>query len=240
MGVVFIKRTFGLKNISQVKAHAKYIGFRSRELPEEEKGFFDKDNDKFADYKKFIKRIESNRAIRHPNAVKAHKLIFSLKEVDYNAYKRSGKDYKDLIRNTLKEYEEKHNVKLDWIASLHNSEGHPHAHVIIKAVSDIKDKDGRFKRIYLKKEDFKELKGIFDKEFDKDVIYKEGEKYHLKDTFKDIDKGFKEINELGKGLEIVTAKIKYDIEKKQNESEYKKDMDIQKSIRNDRNNERER
>src|SRR5690554_4904341 len=117
--VAFIKWTGGLKSITKVKAHVKYVGFRSQER--EEKGFFGRDDDR-VNYNDFLKRIENNPALKHTESIKAHKLIFALKEEEYKAYKRSGKDFKDLARETLKQYENKYNVKLDWIGNIHNSD----------------------------------------------------------------------------------------------------------------------
>lgn len=226
---VFIKKTGSIKTIKQLVAHSKYIGFRSREIEDNSKGFFGRDNN-YEDYKKFIKRIQNNKAIKHPNSIKAHKLVFSLKGVDYGAYKRSGKNYKELIRKTLNEYEKKHGIKLDWIASIHDFKGHPHVHVIIKAVSDSKDKDGRNKRVFLKKNDFKEMKDIFNKEFEKDVKYRLYEKYNLKSVFKDISKGF----------EQVLKGTSYDLEKENRETEYKKKQQLKKRKQREREEERER
>lgn len=223
---VFIKGVRGLQTIDQVKAHSKYIGFRSQEKEKgdnQQAGFFSKDFDKYADYKSFIKRIKDNPALKHPKSIKAQKLIFSLKDKDYNAYLKSGKDYKDLIRATLKEYEEKHNVKLDWIASVHTIDGngksnHPHVHVIIKGVSDIKDKDGRYKRIKFSKNDFKDMKDTFNKEFEKEAQYETFEKYKID----------KSINDIGKAFEMVLKEIKRENEKHIAESEFKKQKAIRK------------
>jgi hypothetical protein len=190
MSKVLIKRTRGLQTIAQVVSHAKYVGFRSSET--KEKGFFGRDSDK-VDYKEFVQRIESNKALKHSSSIKVQKLVFSLKQVDYDAYKRSGKDYKDLIRETLSKYERRYGVKLDWIANVHEKEGHPHAHVIIKGVSDEKGADGRYKRIYFTKEDFKEMKGDFDKEFEKDAVYHMEEKFDMKTILKDVAKGFENV-----------------------------------------------
>lgn len=218
MGYVFIKRTRGLQKIEQVKAHAKYVGFRAQES--KEKGFFGRESDK-VDYKDFVKRVENNPALQHSSSIKAQKLIFSLKENDYVAYLRSGKDYKDLVRNTLHEYEVKHNVKLDWIANIHDTEGHPHVHVIIKGVADEKDKDGRYKRIYFKKDDFKDMKANFDREFEKDAKYHLFEKIDINKTMLDISKGF----------ENVTRNISNDIEKEQAKADFEKHKDIEAKIK---------
>lgn len=234
MGVL-IKRTGGVQKIKDLKAHLGYIGFRSREKDDEKKGFFNREVDN-ANFKEFVTRIETNRALKHPKSIKAHKLVFSLKQKDYEAYLKSGKDYKDLIRATLKEYEEKHGIKLDWIASIHDAEGHPHAHVVIKAVSDEKDKEGKYKRIFFKKEDFKEMKDIFNKEFEKEVEYKEYEK---------LTKDEKQFNsmllDIGKGFELVGRQIQRDVEKEQFKKEVKKRKDIRKAInKQKREKERER
>ncbi|WP_061311258.1 hypothetical protein [Clostridium botulinum] len=220
---VFIKRTGGLNNISKLKSHLKYIGFRSREHKDDEKGFFGKD-DNYYQYNEFIDKIQNDKALKHPKAVKAHKLVFSLKGVDYKAYSNSEKDYKDLIRATLKEYEDKKGVKLDWIASIHNAEGHPHVHVVIKATSQ-KDKEGKSKRIFFKKEDYREMKNIFNKEFEREAEYK---------GFSHIDqKEFdKTLNDIGKAFEAVTRSIEREIDKEEYLREISKDKEIKKEIKN--------
>ena len=141
--------------ISRLVSHLKYIGFRSRELSE--KGFFDRASDN-TDYRKFVKRIMDNKALRHPLCIKAHKLMFALHANDYKAYLRSGKDFKDIIRRTLELYEKEKGVKLDWIANAHNeSRKNPHCHVVIKGVSDAKGDRG-YTRIKFTGNDFKRMR----------------------------------------------------------------------------------
>ena len=223
---VFIKKTGGIKDICNLEAHLKYIGFRSREK-KEDKGFFSRDSNN-SNYKDFINRIKDNKALRHPKSIKAHKLVFSLREDEYKAYKRSGKDYKDLIRETIKEYEEKHGIKLDWIASIHEEEGHPHIHVVIKGVSE--DRNGKFKRIFFRKEDFQELKDVFNKEFKKEVKYKE---------FERVD--FKSINlDISKGIQRVLDGIAYEIRKDERETEFKKKRSLKRKERENNKYNRER
>lgn len=223
---VFIKRTGGSKDIGNLKAHLKYIGFRSREK-KDDKGFFSKDSNN-ANYKDFINRVKDNKALRHPKSIKAHKLVFSLREEEYKAYKRSNKDYKDLIRETIKEYEDKYGMKLDWIASIHEEQGHPHVHVVIKGVSE--DRDKKWKRIFFRKEDFKELKDIFNKEFSKEVEYKEYERIDLKSINLDISKG----------IQRVLDGISYEIKKDERETEIKKRRSLRKKEQEKYNNSRER
>lgn len=225
MAKVFIKATRPLNKIEQVIAHAKYVGFRSKEV--NEKGFFGRDSDR-VDYNEFVERIKNNPALKHSRSIKAHKLFFSLKEVDYNAYLRSGKDYKDLIRKTLAVYEDKHGVKLDWIANIHAKEGHPHCHVIIKGVSDSKDKNGRYKRIKFVVDDFREMKSNFDKEFYKDVQYTKDE---LQKTLLTNKEQNKIMNDISKGFEQVTRGIANDIEREQKLAEMEKVRDAKKASR---------
>lgn len=226
---VFVKKTGSINNTSKIKAHIKYIGFRSREVDEKTKGFFDRNNNG-VNYKEFLDRVKNDKALQHPKSVKAQKLIFSLRENDYANYKKSGKDFKHLIRATLKEYESKKGVKLDWIASTHEKEGHPHTHIIIKAVSDRKGNE-KSKRIYFKKEDFKDLKEIFNKNFEKEVQYDRAYELHhskeFKNIIKDINKGFDKARSMSKGLDILKNSI--DREIKRNEME--KEMEKQKQLR---------
>lgn len=235
MGKVFIKNTRALNKINQVEAHAKYVGFRSKEISE--KGFFGRDSNK-VDYKEFVKRIEKHPALQHSKSIKAHKLIFSLKEVDYNAYLRSGKDYKDLVRKTLEYYENKHGVKLDWIANTHAKEGHPHCHVIIKGVSDLKDSEGKYKRIKFSKEDYKEMKEIFDKEFYKDVQYRPEE---LEKSLLDKNAQDKIMKDIANGFRAVTNDIAREAEKQQKQGEYERQRDVEiETQKNKKNKDRER
>lgn len=227
MAKVFIKCTRPLQTVQQIKSHAKYIGFRSKEVGE--KGFFDKYNNN-SDYKEFIKTIEDNPALKHSKSVKAHKLIFSLREKDYTAYKRSGKDYKDLIRSTLADYEKRNGVKLLWVANIHEKEGHPHCHVIIMGVSSERDSSGKYKRIFFKKEDYEQMKKDFDVEFDKDADYHFLEKI-------DFDKT---LNDIGKGFEQVTRHIAKEAEKVQKEAERKKDKELDKKSRDNSKKDRGR
>jgi len=198
---VVIKATRALSNIKSVESHIKYVGFRSREL--DNKGFFgpEKDNE---DWKKFYSRIKESPALKHPNAIKVQKLIFSLKGPHYEQYKRSGKDYKDIVRETLKTYETNHKVKLDWIANIHDqgqSKSHPHCHVIIKGVSDTKGDRGHT-RIYIDKEDLKDLRESFEREFD------DGRQAHLHEKLADVVK--ENMNDVAKGFEAVTRNIERD------------------------------
>ena len=98
MGVI-VKKTGQLSKVSDLKAHIKYIGFRSQEIDKELKDgrFF---NDKFdnVNYKGFLKGIENNKALQHPKSIKGHKFVFSLNQREYEAYLKSGKELQARVK----------------------------------------------------------------------------------------------------------------------------------------------
>lgn len=238
---VIIKKTGQINNIQKLKSHIKYIGFRSQEIEKGgetfqlEKGhFFSKYADN-SNYKTFINSIEKNKALKYGKSVKAHKFIFSLTEKDYQAYLKSGKDYKDLVRKTLESYERKKGVKLNWIATEHLVDGkgkshHPHCHVVIQGVSE-PDKEGKVKRIKFYKEDFKELREEFDKELRREIGTREKD-FNIKEYYNN-----KLSKDIGKGFELVGKQIQKDIKK--NEREIQREHYLEQQRRKNRE-ERER
>jgi hypothetical protein len=58
----------------------------------------------------------------------------------------------------MSKFEEARQIRLEWFASVHDSETHPHCHVVIKAV--YMNQDGREMRLRFNKEDLKELRQI--------------------------------------------------------------------------------
>lgn len=233
MGVVVKHTGYISKGISQVKAHLKYIGFRSDEvltkvIREEfnlEKGKFFNDKKDSVDYKKFIKSIEDNKALKHKKSIKAHKFVFSLKEKDLENYLKlsGGKTYRDLIRNTMNEYSKKTGQNLDWIAVEHMVEGnskdgfkkskHPHVHVVIKGVSENKSGNKTInERVKFNKDDYKLMRDIFDKEFNKVCEY---EKFKEYDKFNQIDKAL--FDKTKKVVKAVQKAVEIDFREKQQE-----------------------
>lgn len=215
MGVI-VKKTGQLSKVSDLKAHIKYIGFRSQEIDKELKDgrFF---NDKFdnVNYKGFLKGIENNKALQHPKSIKGHKFVFSLNQREYEAYLKSGKDYKDIIRKVLHDYEKEKNLKLDWVGSIHLVDGkgksnHPHCHVVISGVSK-PDKDGKVTRVKFYKDDFKSLRSHFDNEIKKEIgtLEHEFKNYEKEDFLRDISKGF----------EMVAKEIQKEVAKEQYRTE---------------------
>lgn len=216
MGVI-VKKTGQLSKVSDLKAHIKYIGFRSQEIDKELKDgrFF---NDKFdnVNYKSFLSGIENNKALKHPKSVKGHKLVFSLNQREYEAYLKSGKDYKDIIRKVLSDYEKEKNLKLDWVGSVHLVDGkgksnHPHCHVVISGVSK-PDKEGKVTRIKFLKDDFKSLRSHFDNEVKKEIGT-------LEHDFKSYEKGNELLRDISKGFEMVLREIQKEAAKEQYKAE---------------------
>jgi len=56
----------------------------------------------------------------------------------------------------MEQYEPRRQIRLDWFAAFHDSETHPHCHVIIKAVCE--NRDGQEMRLRFNKEDLRELR----------------------------------------------------------------------------------
>ena len=212
---VFIKRTRGLQQVSQVLSHMSYVGRGSKTLAEHEKdAFFSRDEDS-ASKKEFLDRIRSHPSLQHPLSIKAQKLVFSLKELDYEEYKNSGKDYKELVRETLTRYEKEHGVKLDWIANVHAENGaksHPHCHVIIKGVSDTRGERG-FNRIHFTNDDLAKMRETFLQTLEREVP---------RDPYEEIERMNRTMADMSRGWQAVAAAIEQEV--KQNELEMEREQ----------------
>lgn len=233
-------KQFGERNLKNAIAHIKYVGFRSREVGDK-KGFFSEKSEN-ADYKAFIRRIEDNKALQHSNTVKIQKIVIALQKEEYDIYKHSGKDLKDIVRDTIKQYESEHNVKLDWVANIHHeNEKNPHAHIIIKGVTDNAGDRGTSQRVKLNTTDAKKMRQMaqdhIDKYFDKDYAKEYWKEFFKnnpdKSTFKNnFEK--KEVNyfksktferDITKAGENIFKKIASDIKKETSKAEYQGQRD---------------
>ena len=216
-GRAFVKNRFPTKNINATKRGAYYIGVDSQDVklePELQKRWFGPNQDLITDPNHFVERVRNNRALKHDKAVKSHHLIFSLRRVDYDAYKRSGQDYKNIVRSIIGDYEKKHGVKLDWIAHTHDgkkSKEHPHCHVIVKAVSDNLGDRG-YMRIKFMADDMKEMRASMEQELDRHAQYHA----HERDDVSGLSKSF------GQSFDGVMQSIAEDAERKKRESEFER------------------
>ncbi|MFD1674156.1 hypothetical protein [Alicyclobacillus fodiniaquatilis] len=138
------------KDIQSARNNIKYIGFRSRESEEEERGLFNRDLDQGADYEIFLNKIESHPALQHDSTVKMHTMILSMYENDYRSLLESGSNLKDLAREVLSDLEEHKGMKLEWIGAVHEKSGHPHVHIGIMSVGVTPE--GVTRRLYLNRD----------------------------------------------------------------------------------------
>lgn len=213
----FVKNLKPTKNINTLKSGVRYIGIESKDLEKNadlQRKWFGRDEDLITDSKPFVDRVANHRALKHPKATKSHHLVFSLRKVDYEAYKRGGVDYKDLVRSVLGDYEKKHGVKLDWIAHIHDgdkSDSHPHCHVIVKAVSDTLGDRG-FSRIKFYGNDMKDMRVSMEQELDRHAKYRLMERVDIRGISETFSKSFASVME----------SLAYDSERKKQEAEYER------------------
>jgi len=125
------------KHLDRARKSVRYHAFRSREVPGEQRGIFDRDKD-HADVAAFIRSLDDpltrpretkNRTIHY--AV-MHRLIFSLSRQEFDSCGLTS--WKPVIREALGAVERYHGIRLEWVAAEHQSRTHPHVHVDIKSV----------------------------------------------------------------------------------------------------------
>ena len=123
----------------------------------------------------------------------------------------------------MNEYSKKTGQNLDWIAVEHMVEGnskdgfkkskHPHVHVVIKGVSENKSGNKTInERVKFNKDDYKLMRDIFDKEFNKVCEY---EKFKEYDKFNQIDKAL--FDKTKKVVKAVQKVVEIDFREKQQE-----------------------
>lgn len=131
----FASHNRGGKPITHVKEHIKYME-ADREHHRTDPVLFNKTEDKIHRRDFFQKLNEQPK-----QGVVGHKFVISMSEDERQQY---GTDLKELVRDTMNRFEGKHNVKLDWIAAVHDDEGHPHAHIVIRGYNE----DGKQVGVY--------------------------------------------------------------------------------------------
>jgi hypothetical protein len=146
------------KSLAGAKRMVHYIAFRSRELPEERKGGFARDHDQ-ANVDHFCSGLD-HRLTRHSQVPVAFHGIFSLPKEE--AERAGLTDWKPFVREVIAKYEASREIRLDWFAAVHDSETHPHAHIVIKAV--YQNRDGVEMRLRFNREDLKELRRLAGKQ----------------------------------------------------------------------------
>uniref|UniRef100_UPI0011E7B4FF relaxase/mobilization nuclease domain-containing protein n=3 Tax=Bacteria TaxID=2 RepID=UPI0011E7B4FF len=125
-----------------------------------------------------IERIEFFKKLNEQpkRGVVGHKLVISLSEDEHERY---ATDLKELVRDTMNRFEGKHNVKLDWVAAVHDDKGHPHAHVVIRGYNE----DG--KQVGLYPSHLKDLQAFAEQEKERQFERSKG-KNKTRDFFKEL------------------------------------------------------
>lgn len=176
------------KPIASLKSHIKYIeADKDHHLNKPE--LFNKDQDK-VERKDFFKKLGE----QPQRGVVGHKLVISLSA---DEQQKLGTDMKQLVRDTMDRFEIKHNVKLDWVGSIHNDEGHPHCHIVIRGYDDLGKQVGMYPK------HIKDFQHIADQEKERQ-FERQPEMQIDRDIFKELEQEQQMIPELGKswGLEI--------------------------------------
>ncbi|SGX34504.1 relaxase/mobilization nuclease domain-containing protein [Staphylococcus argenteus] len=169
----FIKVT-NTKSISKVGAHCKYIGYRSRENHQNERGLFDRNKDNGASHKQFVQRLNERRSLRHSQSNKAFKVVLSWRENDARELGLHDEQrYKEVARDFVERIEKDKNMKLDYIGAVHMKDDHPHIHLVISGVGDDKE-TGQDRRLRLNfKEDLPRYKDELDRDIGADRLIQE-------------------------------------------------------------------
>lgn len=110
-----------------IKRHIKYI--------EQDKDHHQNKPVLFNDKDDYVNRIQFYQKINaQPNrGVVGHKLVLTMSEEEW---REDRIDLKELTRETMASYSMQQKKKLDWVASIHQDKGHPHAHIVIRGVDD--------------------------------------------------------------------------------------------------------
>lgn len=131
----FASHNGGGKPITHIKEHIKYIE-ADREHHRSQPELFNQDHD-HVDRKEFFQKLNE----QPHRGVVGHKLVITISEDEQQKY---GTDMKTLVRDTMNRFELKHDVRLDWVASVHDDKDHPHAHVVVRGYNE----DGKQVGIY--------------------------------------------------------------------------------------------
>lgn len=173
--MTFMKVT-NTKSIDKVKAHAKYIGFRSRENHQNERGLFNREKDIGASHTQFAQRLSERRSLSHSQSNKAFKVVLSWREKDARELGiHDEQKYREVARNYIEQLEKDKNMKLDYIGAVHMKDGHPHVHLVISGVGDDRE-TGQDRRLRIDfKEDVPKHKDFIDKDIGADRLKQERE-----------------------------------------------------------------
>jgi type IV secretory pathway VirD2 relaxase len=87
-------------------------------------------------------------------ANKAYKMHISLSEREFRQLGLTS--WKPIVREAMENLQQKWGKQFDWIVAEHMATGHPHVHLVIKAV--YRDESGRHRQLRLDKQHLDEIK----------------------------------------------------------------------------------
>lgn len=249
--LTFMKVT-NSKSIDKVQAHAKYIGFRSRDQHQNERGLFNREKDNGASHTQFTQRLRERPSLSHSQSNKAFKVVLSWREQDAREMGiHDEQRYKEIARRYVEELEKDKNMKLDYIGAVHMKDNHPHIHLVVSGVGEDKE-TGQDKRLRVEfKEDVPKHKDFIDKEIGADRVKAEREfderlrgverhepqqerEYSRygnagRDTTKDV---FKQLEQLGKQAQRSSEQARQEQEKETRKNSQREDRDVRDDSEN--------
>lgn len=249
--LTFMKVT-NTKSIGKVQAHAKYIGFRSREQHQNEKGLFSREKDNGASHTQFAQNMREKPSLSHSQSNKAFKVVLSWRETEAREMGiHDEQKYKEIARRYMEELEKDKNMKLDYIGAVHMKDDHPHIHLVVSGVGEDKE-TGKDKRLRIDfKEDVPKHKDFIDKDIGADRVKAEREfdkrlrgiernepqqqqeysRYSTvgKDTTKDV---FRQLEQLGKQAQMRSEQARQEQERDTLKNTQRDDKDIRDDSEN--------
>jgi type IV secretory pathway VirD2 relaxase len=133
--------------LRKIKAHLKYL--EHGKIHEEKPKGFDGARDDVS-RAEFMERLEAQPA----RGVIAHKVVFSLSQDERD---RLGVSLRELVRETMRAWEEMLGRALTWVGFQHEDKGHPHVHVVVAGYAG-------GKQVGLYERDLNCLRGFADRE----------------------------------------------------------------------------
>lgn len=131
-----------------------YVAFRSEDVKGKTPDIFDERSD-HADVDRFARNLDQ-RVTRHASSAKAYHCLFSMKRSDFD--QAGMTNFREMVREVMHTYELETRRRLEWIASFHNNQEHPHCHVVIRA--SYTNENGREKKLFLNRSEVQRIKEI--------------------------------------------------------------------------------
>ncbi len=205
-----IDRLSNKQRATVIKTHVNYIGKTDGAENNGEHSLFGTLNNNENVYEMKKSHILSYIKNKVSTGAYVYKTVISLTEEDSERYGYTTKnDWENLIRANIKLVADEYNIKLenlDWVASFHTKEEHPHVHLVFYDNSNLKkvkpyvqyDKIKQKLNYYVYKKDIqplldekntikKEIKNVFQDNIDEIVCYDSNKIFNNKIKDKDLN-----------------------------------------------------